>query len=175
MGRDAYRPTPLRLSMVLNQSAICLRTLTFLAATGSCLSFSATTMLVQTRASGIARLHMSIRSRRSVLRCRASAEGDGNSEVSIGWKRQTGQDEELPTGVMPCILVPVNRLSLPGQLREVHLYDVSNLAVLRFELAFPPSPHFACHLSNTFYGWLRHNAFQVCSEVYRRLLCSSRH
>ena len=78
---------------------------------------------------------------RNSLTIRCVAEGDaaplsskGEGEVSIGWRRKEEAEAaaDLPTGVMPCIPVPAERMSLPGQLREVHLYDVSNLAVAEY-------------------------------------------
>ena len=71
---------------------------------------------------------------RGLVRLRASIEG--SEEVSIGWQRSSQEQNEptLPAGVMPCIPVPAARMSLPGELREVHLYDTSNLEVLRHAL-----------------------------------------
>jgi len=83
----------------------------------------------------VPRLHgcAQARLRRSV-RCAAEAgAGEGEGEVSIGWRRAgEAAAAELPAGIMPCIPVPAERMSVPGQLREVHLYDVSNLAVAEY-------------------------------------------
>lgn len=60
------------------------------------------------------------------------AADEPDAEVSIGWRRDGASVEELPAGAIPVIPVPAKRMSLPGQLREVHFYDTSNLAVLRY-------------------------------------------
>jgi len=67
----------------------------------------------------------------SVSKLRCNDDSVGDDEVSIGWKLKKDEDEELlPAGSMPCIPVPAAaRLAVPGQLREVHMYDSSNLYV----------------------------------------------
>ena len=70
--------------------------------------------------------------RLSALHASTDNGDEDSTEVSIGWKAGTFQ--ELPTGVMPVIPVPAARVSLPGQLREVHMYDTSNLAVLKYAM-----------------------------------------
>lgn len=74
--------------------------------------------------------HLSCRTRPGTLSPALCVNNDGGKgEVSIGWKKEAAK--ELPTGAMPIIPVPADRMSLPGQLKEAHLYDNSNLAVLR--------------------------------------------
>ena len=75
---------------------------------------------------------------RPIVLCAAE---DSSGEVSVGWsvgwkKEKEEDDVQLKDGVMPCIPVPASRISVPGQQREVHMYDTSNLAVLRYSMKY---------------------------------------
>ena len=59
------------------------------------------------------------------------------ADTSVGWKKEKEEDDvKLKDGVMPCIPVRASKLSVPGQQREVHMYDTSTLAVLKYSVKY---------------------------------------